>query len=82
MAKKSKKSWHYADLSKSERLKRVLRFMPDGAQHSGRAIQRAAGVLNPGGAISELKRNGIKFHKTRYLMTDQKGNKIYIYQMA
>ena len=74
-------SFNFANLSSSDRLKDGLRFMSDGRPHSGWEIQQKCGTLNPGGMISELKRNGISFKRTRYAGLIN-GRKIYYYQMG
>lgn len=52
-------SLHAARLQHSDRLRRVLRLLADGAPHSTLAIVQGAQVCAVNSIISELRRNGL-----------------------
>ena len=56
----AKKPWHYAKVKKSPRLQAVLLLLKQRGEQGATSweIVTFAHVVNPGGAISELKANG------------------------
>jgi hypothetical protein len=49
---------HYAKISNSQRLMRVLAFLSDGQIYTTREIQQNANVCNAHTCVSELRANG------------------------
>lgn len=64
-----------AKLSKSDRLKRVLKVLKQGGAYSTRDLIRKAKVCAVSAAISELRENGKRIVCTRR-------NNIYYYMLA
>lgn len=71
---------HYADLSKSKRLQRLMRYMSDGLPHSTLDIVRGAGVCAVNSAMAELRRNGINISPAKMVCTTADGDHVYVYQ--
>ena len=57
---------HYAKLTTSPRLQRILAVLRDGEWHSTLDLQNQARVCAVGTSMSELRRNGIDYEK-RYI---------------
>lgn len=64
-------SLHYADLSKSNRLQRVLKTLQDGCQHTTRDLIRKSGQCAINSIVSEIRANGIDVD------CERRGNKWY-----
>jgi hypothetical protein len=66
---------HSANLSKSDRLHRVLKLLMDGQKHTTRDIIRKAKVCAVNSIISEIRDNGFK------VMCERKADK-WFYWLA
>ena len=56
---------NFANLEKSDRLKRVVRLMEDGLEHSTMEIIEKARVCAVNSIISELRKNGYRIMAER-----------------
>ncbi len=75
-------SFHYARIEKSKRLQRVLELLRQRGRTgaTGREINHLCDVLNPGGACSELARNGFTI-ACKFIGTSDAGRKVYRYSL-
>ena len=81
LKKKKSRGMHFAKLSGSPRLERLLKFLADGEKHTTWEIQTGARLCNVGTTASELRRNGFDIScKLLRILTDK--SKIYEYQLV
>lgn len=81
------KGMHFANLSGSPRLQRLLKFLSDGRKHTTWEIQSGARICNVGTTASELRRNsalrkrGFELPPAKYIGETDDGGKIFEYQL-
>jgi hypothetical protein len=69
---------HYARLSESKRLQKVLKYLSDGQPHTTFEIIMGTGQCAINSIITELRRNGLRIACTQ--VKGQRG--VYQYQMG
>jgi len=71
---------HYAKLSESKRLQRVMNLLSDFKAHSTLDIIQRAGICAVNSAISELRANNIPV-ECKYVRRTEDGNSVFEYRL-
>ena len=72
---------HAADLSKSNRLQKLMAVLADGYEHVTHEIQQRTGSMAPATDVSEARHNGAMIN-CRYICRSDTGRKVYGYRMV